>query len=178
MNVDLELSLDKINYDVLELIKCLEPCGEGNNYPIFTIKNLVLNSEKTVGQNNNHLKFVCSDTFGNVADCVLWNSSSLNVPIGKKIDIAFYLKSNEFNGVKSLQFEIKDYNSEFIQVDAKESIKIIDHRKKTGILEQVADYIKNSSKVFKVFAEDKSIIKTFEEYPEITDNLEPFLMFS
>ena len=171
LSVDLVLSLDEINYDLLEIIKKLEPCGEGNNYPVFAVKNLILDSEKTVGQNNNHLKFICSDAYANTADCVLWNSSTLNVPVGKKLDIAFYLKPNDFNGIKSLQYEIKDYNSEFIQVATSQAIKIIDHRKKTGILEQVADYIKNSSKAFKIFAEDKNIIKSLDNYPEISDNI-------
>lgn len=171
LNVDLELSLSDINTELLDIIEKLEPCGEGNNYPVFVIKNLVLDSEKTMGQNNNHLKFICSDMHANCIECVLWNCSTLNIPIGKKLDIAFYPRLNEFNGIKSIQYEIKDYNSEFIQIQTSQSIKIIDHRKKIGILEQVADYIKNSSKVFKIFAEDKSIIKSFENYPEIIENL-------
>lgn len=171
LEVDLELTLDEINSDIVRDIAKLEPCGEGNSYPIFAIKNLILESERTVGQSNNHLKFVCADKKNNVADCVLWNCSSLNVEIGKPVDIAFYLKINEFNGVKSLQYEIKDYNSKYINIDKTNSIKIIDHRKKIDIFEQVADYIKTSEKTFKVFVEDKSLINLLSEYEPIKDNM-------
>ena len=44
------------------------------------IKDLILESERTVGQDNKHLKFVCVDKKNNTADCVFWNCSSLNIP--------------------------------------------------------------------------------------------------
>ncbi len=169
--VDLELNLEDINGELLEMLNKLEPCGEGNNYPTFAIKNLSLESSKVVGQNNNHLKFICADKKNNTADCVLWNCSSLNIPIGKSLDIAFNLKLNEFNRIKSIQFEIKDYNSEFIEEEKQNKVKIIDHRKKIGIYEQVAEYIKTSSKTFKIFVEDKEIAKLFDNYPEIADSI-------
>lgn len=169
--VDLELNLEDINCEFLEILNKLEPCGEGNNYPIFAIKNLSLQSAKVVGQNNNHLKFICVDKNNNTADCVLWNCSSLNIPIGKSIDIAFNLKLNEFNGMKSVQFEIKDYNSEFIEEEKQDKVKIIDHRKKIDIFEQVSEYIRTSSKRFKVFVEDKNIAKSLEKYSPILDNV-------
>ena len=171
LHIDLELKLDEINTELLDVINKLEPCGEGNNYPVFAIKDLILDSSKVVGQNNNHLKFICSDKKNNTADCVLWNCSNLNIKNGKNIDIAFCLKLNEFNGIKSVQFEIKDFNSEFIEIEEKQVIKIIDHRKKSDIIPQVVDYIKSSSKIFKIFVEDKSILKLFEEYEEIADSL-------
>ncbi len=171
LNVDLEISLDEISLELLDSLNKMEPFGEGNSYPVFAIKDLILAGEKVLGQNKNHLKFTCEDSSANTVDCVLWKTSTLNIPLGKKLDIAFYPKINEFNGVKSLQLDIKDYNSEFITEASKASCKVIDHRKKTGILAQVADYIKTSQKKFKIFAEDKEIVKNLSEDETLSSSI-------
>lgn len=160
LEVDLEISLNDLSLSLLEDIKKLEPCGEGNNYPLFAIKNLKLLSERTVGQANNHLKFTCEDAKLNTAECVFWNKTSLYVETGKPLDIAFYPKLNVFNGTKTLQLDIQDYHSKFINTALGSCFKVIDHRKKTGILNQVADYFMTSKKRFKIFAEDKDIVKS------------------
>lgn len=168
--IDLEVTLEDLNLKLLEDIKKLEPCGEGNEYPVFAVKNLKLVSERTVGQSNNHLKFTCEDGKLNQAECVFWNCSSLYIDNGKPLDIAFYPKLNEFNGVKSLQLDIQDYNSEFISAPNSPKFKIIDHRKKSGILPQVADYFMSSKKKFKIFAEDKDIVKQLSSQAILLQN--------
>jgi len=171
LEVDLEISLSDLNFNLLEDIKKLEPCGEGNEYPVFAIKNLKLISERTVGQSNNHLKFTCEDERFNQAECVFWNRSSLYIDNGKPLDIAFYPKINEFNGVKSIQLDVQDYKSEFISSPQTNNVKIIDHRKKTGILPQVADYFRTSKKKFKIFAENKEIVKRLSEQEILSQNI-------
>ena len=114
IEVDLEVSAKDLNLTLLNDLKRLEPCGEENPYPVFAIKNVKLLSEKTVGSENNHLKFTCLDKGGDTVDCVFWKHSTLNIPVESELDIAFYAKINEFNGLQSLQLEIKDYNSENI----------------------------------------------------------------
>lgn len=171
LEIDMEIEVKDLNFDLLGDLKKLEPCGVGNKLPVFAIKNLYLESEKVMGQESNHLKFVCRDKDFSTIDCVFWNHSSLNIPCGKQLDIAFYPKINDFNGVRSVQLDIQDYNSEFISSSNSSNIKVIDHRKKVGILPQVADYIKSSAKSFKIFIEDKEIANKISAFDEIAENV-------
>ncbi|MBQ2871982.1 single-stranded-DNA-specific exonuclease RecJ [bacterium] len=171
LNIDLEVNIEDLNLELLDTLKKLEPCGVGNELPLFAIKNLTLQTQRVVGQSGNHLKFNCSDRNYNTVDCVFWNHSSLNVPTGKTLDIAFYPKLNEFNGNRTLQLDVQDYNSDFLIEECKESFKIIDHRNKTNILPQVEDYISTSSKQFKIFVEDKAILDELSGYEEIKKNV-------
>ena len=171
LNIDLEVNIEDLNLELLDTLKKLEPCGVGNELPLLAIKNLTLQSQRVVGQSGNHLKFNCSDRNFNTVDCVFWNHSSLNVPIGKTLDLAFYPKLNEFNGNRTLQLDVQDYNSDFLIEECKESFKIIDHRNKTNILPQVEDYISTSSKQFKIFVEDKAILDELSGYEEIKKNV-------
>lgn len=170
LEIDLELELAEIKMSILDEINKLEPCGEGNRYPIFAVRNLELISERTLGQNNNHLKFICSDKSANKVECVMWNKTTLNIEVGRTLDIAFYPKINEFNGIKTLQLDIQDYNSEFINEEVEKTLKVIDHRKKTNILNQVADYFRTTDKKFKVFAENKDIVKELQEQKILEEN--------
>lgn len=171
LEIDLEISASDLGIEFLENLNKLEPCGEANEYPIFAIKGLKLLNEKTIGADNNHLKFSCVDANSVTVDCVYWKHTTLNIPQNGSLDIAFYPKINEFNGSKLLQLDIKDYNSDDIVVNGKKRLKLIDHRKKCGILSQVADYIRNSKSTFKIFAEDKTIIKNLSQYDNISQNI-------
>ena len=51
-----------------------------------------------------------------------------------------------------------------MEEEEKSDIKIYDHRKKTSILAQVNDYIKNTKLGVSVFAENRQIIEKLKPY--------------
>ena len=165
--IDAEIDTDEITLDLLDEIKKLEPFGEGNKSPLFVAKDLVLTSSKTMGTNGNHLKIFCKNNSEKPFECVFWNQSQVNIPQGKTFDAVFYPKLNVFNGITTLQLDLQDLKSEFLQHEEKTEAKFYDHRKKTNIYNQINDYLLNTKVSTNVFAVKKDIIESLKYYKAI-----------
>ena len=179
INIDLELMPDDIDVDLVEQISTLEPFGQNNPSPVFAIKNLKIKEKRLMGENKNHLRLTCQ-TGTTEFNCIRWKDGDISLVKGDTLDIAFHPQINEYNGVTSVQLIIDDVHSEFLKEEENlPQQKLYDHRKKTDILPQVNDYVKNSKQNILIFAESKSIsdkLKPFSElYARIItrDNLRP-----
>ena len=137
---DIELQPDDIEVNLLETINKLEPFGEGNKPPLFAMFDVILKEQKAIGKEGNHLSLVVEKDDRKFR-CVKWSEDLVDIPVGAKCDIAFYPRINTFNGETTVQFEIFDMFFEGLKRE-KKLFKIFDHRKKTGILESVFDYVK------------------------------------
>ena len=168
IDVDLELNIDDIDVSLVEEISKLEPFGMSNPSPTFVVKNLTLKQKKLMGSTKEHLKLIIEGQNGNI-DCVWWSRGDVPLIAGDKLDIAFAPQLNTFNGVTSVQLILKDVHSEALKEEEISKIKIYDHRKKTNIIAQVNDYIKNSKLGISIFAEDRSIIDSLKPFKNISD---------
>ena len=166
LDVDLELSIDEVDIDLVNEISKLEPFGASNPSPTFVIKNLVLKQKKLMGSTKEHLKLIVETPNGTL-DCVWWSRGDVPLIQGDKIDIAFAPQLNTFNGVTSVQLIIKDIHSDALDQEQGVKQKIYDHRKKTNILAQVNDYIKNSKLKISAFVEDKLILESLKPFKNI-----------
>lgn len=164
---DMEIDSDFVSIDLIDCIKKLEPFGEGNKAPLFITKNLVLNSARTMGQKNNHLKIYCENHSNKPFECVFWNHGELNIPQGKTFDIVFYPKLNIYNGMTTIQLDVQDLKSEFMLKEETPEYKFYDHRKKTGIFIQICDYLSSTKVHTEVFAQSKNICDDLNKYSEI-----------
>ena len=171
IEADALIDSSEISVDLIEELKKLEPFAEGNKAPLFITKNLILNSFKTVGQKNNHLKIFCENKDGKPFECVFWNHGTLNIPEGKEFEIVFYPKLNTFNGVTTIQLDIQDIKSEFEIKEEKTELKLYDHRKKTNIFRQICDYLLTTKISTQIFAQNKNICDTLKQYKEIAEKL-------
>ncbi len=171
VEIDLDINADEINIDLINTINKLEPFGEGNKTPLLATKDLILNSSRTMGQKNNHLKIFCESKNGKPLECVYWNHDSLNIPEGKNLDIAFYPKLNTFNGITTIQLDIQDLKSEFYVKEEKSEFKLYDHRKKTNIYEQICDYLLTTKVSTTIFAQNKTTQETLKTYKEIAGKI-------
>ena len=108
INVDAEIKLDEINKEMVESLKELEPYGEANKMPVFAFKNLKIESIRAL-TNGKNLKLTVKDN-KNIVNAIGFNLGELveNYKIGDKIDILGNLEINSFNGVESIQINIKD----------------------------------------------------------------------
>ena len=165
---DALLQAPEITVDFINNLKNLEPFAEGNKTPLFMTENLILNSFKTVGQKNNHLKIFCESKDGKPFECVYWNHDSLNIPQGKEFDLMFYPKLNTFNGITTIQLDIQDIRSKFEIKQEKTEFKLYDHRKKTNIFRQICDYLLTTKISTEIFAQNKNICDTLRQYKEIS----------
>lgn len=120
LKIDLELDVREINHELLNEIDMLKPFGMKNPKPLFSTIGLSVDRLRYVGKDENHLKLTVENQ-NRVFDGIGFNMSAYKGHIGKNdvIDLAYYLDSNEFMGVTSLQMGIKDIrlydNSRFIE---------------------------------------------------------------
>ncbi len=166
LDLDLELGIDDIDITLVEEINKLEPFGASNPSPTFAIKNVVLKEKKLMGSTKDHLKLII-DTPKGKKDCVWWSRGDVPLIAGDVLDIAFAPQLNTFNGSTDIQLIIKDIHSDALKEEESSKIKVYDHRKKTNILAQVNDYIKNSKLGVSVFVEDGQIEQMLKPYTEI-----------
>lgn len=167
LDIDLELTIDDLDISLIEEISKLEPFGASNPSPTFVLKDLILKQKKLMGSTKDHLKLII-DTPNGAIDCVWWSKGDIPLIAGDKMDIAFAPQLNTFNGVTNIQLVIKDIHSDALADNDKSQIKIYDDRKKTNILPQVNDYIKNTKFGVSVFVEDRLIIEALKPYSDIT----------
>lgn len=172
--VDLEIEPDDISADLIEDLKRLEPFGEGNKTPLFAARGLILNSTKTMGSNNNHLKIFCEtlpQKGSKPLECVYWNHDHVNIPQGKEFEAVFYPKLNVFNGITTIQLDLQDLKSEHALKEEKSGFKLYDHRKKTNIFNQISDYLMGTKVSTEVFAQSKSVCETLRPYSVIAEKI-------
>ena len=179
INIDLELIPDDITLDLVERISQLEPFGAANPSPVFALKNLQIKEKRLMGENKNHLRLTCQAGTSEF-NCIRWKDGDISLVKGDTLDIAFHPQKNEFNGVTSVQLIIDDIHSPYLKEEEDfPKQKLYDHRKKTDILPQVNDYVKNSKQNILIFAESKSILDKLKPFSELfartitRDNLRP-----
>lgn len=168
VKIDLMLEPKDITTDLVDEISQLEPFGAANPSPVFAINNLKIKQKRLMGNDNSHLRL----TVGIDADeytAIWWQKGDVALGAGDSVDIAFHPQINEFNGNTSVQLIIDDIHSDKLEEEPEQKnlYKIYDNRTKTGILPNVNDYIKNSTKEIRVFAESKYILDTVKPFKEI-----------
>ena len=165
---DIELNPDDIEISLIDTVNQLEPFGEANEPPLFAMFDVQLEDFKIIGKENNHLSLIFSKndkTFRGVC----WGENSFQIPLKTKCDIAFYPKLNSFNNIETVQFELIGAYSPLIKKDS--DIKLYDHRKKTGILNEVNQYLKRKELDVKVWAKNSFTKEKLSKFEDITNNI-------
>ena len=108
LNLDAEIKLDDVNKEMVDSLKELEPFGEDNKMPIFAFRNLKIDSIRSLSDGK-HLRLSVKDN-KNIINAIGFNMGALadTYRIGDRVDIAGNLEINSFNGVDSIQINIKD----------------------------------------------------------------------
>jgi single-stranded-DNA-specific exonuclease len=112
LEIDAEITADEINWDFMADIKRMEPFGEGNEEPIFSMKNMKVVDLKIVGNGNKHLKISLrgEGKSPKIFDAIGFSLAEKFSEIKKddKIDIVFNLQEDSWNGNKKMQFKLID----------------------------------------------------------------------
>ena len=168
---DIELNTDDINLDLIETINKFEPFGQENEPPLCAMFDVYLDEFKTMGKENNHLRFSFSKDNKKFTG-MKWQENSLEIPFDTKCDIAFYPRLNVFNDTKSVQFEIVDIFAPCVEnKNKKRTLKIYDHRKKTGIFEGICDYLKNDNLDIVIWAKTPATKEKLSKYENIKNHI-------
>lgn len=109
--IDAELKLFEISWEVIDGLERFEPFGEANPKPLFAAFGLQVEQIQTVGNDGKHLKVQVTQDGGQKLHKLIGFSFGewcAKINVGDKIDIVFELGVNEWNGNRELQLKIND----------------------------------------------------------------------
>ncbi len=118
VKVEDKLKSSDITYKLIDELSLFEPFGVGNPKPVFSYDNLAIDQVRLLGKDKTHLKISVHDQT-RMFDC-------LGFGMGEKfsyfrsndlVNMAFTLEKNNFRGVETIQFMIKDIKSAHIEDD-------------------------------------------------------------
>jgi len=172
INIDLKLEAPDISLDFIEHLSELEPFGANNPSPIFETDDFVVSEKRLMGENGKHLKLMVSKD-GYTFPAIWWSRGDVPLGVGDRLDLAFHPQKNEYNGNVSIQLIVDDIHSDKLIEDesSEEKLKIYDYRQKTDFLNNVNDYLKNTSSKIGVFAECKTVLDSIKPYPAISSRV-------
>ncbi|MEP7162549.1 MAG: single-stranded-DNA-specific exonuclease RecJ, partial [Candidatus Moraniibacteriota bacterium] len=111
--IDLTLHPGDITLDLVRGLRKLEPFGEGNPEPIFALEDMIVMEARTVGKEGKHWKLKLKNGGEpKVFDAVGWSlvEAFPELQSGDRIDIAFQLSENSWNGSTTVQLKLLDIN--------------------------------------------------------------------
>ena len=108
VKVDCVLSKESMNFSFYNEVNKLQPFGMQNPAPIFVLRGLKASECREVGANGDHLKARFISYKGDL-NAIGFKKAYLAEIVGKdKVDVAFNLEKNNFNGHTTLQLNICD----------------------------------------------------------------------
>ncbi len=108
IKIDEETTLKNVSLETVKQLSLLEPYGEANKVPLFLIRNLKIQSIRTLSEGK-HLKVrLGQDSY--MIDAIGFGIGEWaeNYLIGDKVDVVGSLEVNSFNGNEQVQLVIKD----------------------------------------------------------------------
>lgn len=110
VHLDRELETDDVSLDMISELAALEPYGMGNSRPVFSLTDLTVEEIRPIGRDKQHVRLVVSGPHKTRLSGVAWSQPGLcdAVVEGDKIDVAFQLERNDFNGTSSPQLVVQD----------------------------------------------------------------------
>ncbi len=109
INIDKEVTDKELTVQNVKDLQKLEPFGEANKTPLFLFKNLRIDSIRSLTEGK-HMKITLKTENGNIITAMGFNMGSRaeEFLIGDRVDIVGVLEINSFNGMDSIQFNLKD----------------------------------------------------------------------
>lgn len=118
LDIEAEIDLDTINWELYETLEKFSPFGQGNPKPYYLATGVTIASLKAIGKTNGHLKMDVKHNSPKFHKTIGWGLCDENRGDGKnwsnvlkegdKIDIVFEIGVNEWNGNRELQLSIVD----------------------------------------------------------------------
>lgn len=105
--VGLPVDEHDVGLEIIAGMEALRPFGEGNPVPLFASYDLEVKSKRTVGAAADHLKLVLDDG-KQMWDAIAFRMGSYYNELPPRVDIAYALEINEWNGRQRLQLNLED----------------------------------------------------------------------
>jgi single-stranded-DNA-specific exonuclease len=114
VSIDVQARFTDITQELYQQMDRLQPCGIGNPEPVFWSANVKVLDQRIVGQS--HLKVTLSqdietqDGGGTAFTAIAWRWAEY-FPLPERIDIAYRLRENTWNGQTALELELMGVRS-------------------------------------------------------------------
>ncbi len=111
LNIDMEMSVDDVNWNTWELIEKLQPFGVDNPKPVFKFSGLKIDNVRKFGNGGIHLGLDFKNSAGKKVPAIgffIGDSEKFNLRAGQKIDLAASLEKSFFAGRTELRLRIVD----------------------------------------------------------------------
>jgi len=109
MNIDVEIPLSLVTWDLLSFIQSLKPFGTGNKSPLFLTRNLGIANMNFVGKEGNHVSLKFYDDADSQKG-IFFSSREYfdDIGLGDKVDVVYSIEENTYRGNSNLSLVVKD----------------------------------------------------------------------
>lgn len=109
ININEKVSLKDVSLKDIKELKLLEPFGEANPVPLFQINELKIEAIRALSDGK-HLKMMLKDENNKILEVIGFNMGNLSqeYQIGTKVDVVGNLEINSYNGIETIQMNLKD----------------------------------------------------------------------
>jgi len=113
LEIDVEIALDDVSWQLIETLKTFEPFGEGNKKPLFVSRGLTVVLCDRIGKDRNHLRMTLRSPSGRTEKFIGFKlgDRASEIEIGKQIDVVYDVGINVWNGRTEIQCKMVDFHS-------------------------------------------------------------------
>ena len=108
LEIDVEADINQLSEELVEEIEWLEPTGHANPTPVFMTRNVYALERRVVGKEGQHLKLKLARAGRPPLDAIGFGLGAWASSMPERIDVAYQLEINEWNGHRSLQLNLQD----------------------------------------------------------------------
>ena len=106
VKIDAQANFPQIGQPLYQEIDSLQPWGIGNAFPVFWTPNVIVKEQRKIGKSRAHLKLVLQEEDSDTEiKAIAWRWGEY-CPLPKRLDIAYKLQENHWQGVSSVELEI------------------------------------------------------------------------
>ncbi|MGG6267568.1 single-stranded-DNA-specific exonuclease RecJ [Leptolyngbya sp. AN03gr2] len=130
VTIDAQADLSQLDLALHAQLDALHPCGMDNPDPVFWTPNVCIDEQRRIGKG--HIKFVLRSGNQKI-NAIAWRWGEY-FPLPSNLDIAYRLKSNEWNNEVSVQLEVigvrmpQAQKTEFLFSDRPYSCTLLEQR--------------------------------------------------
>ena len=109
LEIDVEIDIHHLDEALVNELRMLEPTGNQNPAPVLMSSDALLLDCRTVGRDEKHLKLKLARASGYPpVDAIGFNLGDWAGKLPERVDVAYQLEINEWNGHRSVQMNLKD----------------------------------------------------------------------
>ena len=161
------LPLCELSMGLVEQLQRLAPFGSGNELPVFVATNVFIKGWSRMGKKNEHRVLMVDDGTGQDYRVTWWQGASVPLPEGA-FDLAYTVRSVNYQGVKELQIELIDIRI-VEQVIPPVVIDVVDYRQEKD-RESLLASLENTENI-QIWSEADNSVSGKNRYELITSKI-------